>query len=99
MVSVIYANNEIGTINPIRELAAVCRARGIPFHTDAVQAASQLEVEVGELGVDLMSIGAHKFYGPKGVGALYVRQGIGLVPAQTGEARSTACGPARTTSR
>ena len=84
LVSVIYANNEIGTINPIRELAAVCRARGIPFHTDAVQAASQLEVEVGELGVDLMSIGAHKFYGPKGVGALYFRQGTGLVPAQTG---------------
>jgi len=84
LVSVIYANNEIGTINPIRELAAVCRARGIPFHTDAVQAASQLEVEVGELGVDLMSLGAHKFYGPKGAGALYVRQGIGLVPAQTG---------------
>jgi cysteine desulfurase len=84
LVSVIYANNEIGTINPIRELSAVCRARGIPFHTDAVQAASQIEVQVGELGVDLMSIGAHKFYGPKGVGALYVRQGIGLVPAQTG---------------
>jgi cysteine desulfurase len=84
LVSVIYANNEIGTINPIRELAAVCRARGIPFHTDAVQAASQLEVEAGELGVDLMSIGAHKFYGPKGVGALYVRQGTGLIPAQTG---------------
>jgi len=84
LVSVIYANNEIGTINPIRELAAVCRARGIPFHTDAVQAASQLEVEVGELGVDLMSIGAHKFYGPKGVGALYFRQGTRLVPAQTG---------------
>ena len=83
-VSIIYANNEIGTINPIRELAAVCRAHGIPFHTDAVQAASQLEVEVSELGVDLMSIGAHKFYGPKGVGALYVRQGTGLVPAQTG---------------
>ena len=84
LVSVIYANNEIGTINPIRELAAVCRARGVPFHTDAVQAASQLEVEAGELGVDLMSIGAHKFYGPKGVGALYVRQGTGLIPAQTG---------------
>ena len=84
LVSVIYANNEIGTINPIRELAAVCRARGVPFHTDAVQAASQLEVQAGELGVDLMSIGAHKFYGPKGVGALYVRQGTGLIPAQTG---------------
>jgi cysteine desulfurase len=84
LVSVIYANNEIGTINPIGELGEVCRSRGIPFHTDAVQAASQLEVDVRSLSVDLMSIGAHKFYGPKGVGALYVRNGIELVPAQTG---------------
>jgi cysteine desulfurase len=84
IVSVIYANNEIGTINPIAELAALCRSKEVPFHTDAVQAASQLPVDVGQLGVDLMSIGAHKFYGPKGVGALYFREGIRTQPLQTG---------------
>jgi cysteine desulfurase len=67
IVSIIYANNEIGTINNINELGEICRSYQIPFHTDAVQAASQLEVNVESLNVDLLSIGAHKFYGPKGV--------------------------------
>jgi cysteine desulfurase len=84
VVSVIYGNNEIGTINPIRELGAICRERGVPFHTDAVQAASQLLLHVDSLNVDLMSIGAHKFYGPKGVGALYMRNGTRLAALQTG---------------
>jgi cysteine desulfurase len=79
-----YANNEIGTINPIADIGAVCRKNGVPFHSDAVQAAAYLDVNVANLQVDLLSLGAHKFYGPKGVGALYVRNGTPIKPIISG---------------
>lgn len=78
LVSVMYANNEIGTIQPIREIGAVCRARNVLFHTDAVQAVGHIPVNVGEDNVDLLSASAHKFHGPKGVGFLYARKGVRL---------------------
>ncbi len=84
LISVMYANNEIGTIEPIREIAKIARDRKIVFHTDAVQAGGYLELDVKKLGVDLMSLGAHKFHGPKGVGVLYVKAGTPLLPMQTG---------------
>lgn len=80
LVSIMMANNEIGTIQPIAELAAIAHEGGALFHTDAVQAAGNIRVHVRELGVDLLTISAHKFYGPKGIGALYVRKGVRIDP-------------------
>jgi cysteine desulfurase len=84
LVTIMYANNEVGTIEPIAELAAVARAHDIPFHTDAVQAGGSLDLNVDRLGVDLLSLSAHKFYGPKGAGVLYQRKGVAMLPMQTG---------------
>jgi len=84
LISVMYANNEVGTIQPLRDIGALARSQGIAFHTDAVQAGGALDLNVDRLNIDLLALSAHKFYGPKGIGVLYVRRGTELEPALTG---------------
>ena len=78
LVTVMYANNEVGTIQPVREIGEVCRRAGVPFHTDAVQAVGHIPVDVKADNIDMLSLSAHKFHGPKGVGALYCKRGLPL---------------------
>jgi cysteine desulfurase len=86
LISIMYANNEVGTIQPVREVGTIAREHSVPFHTDAVQAGGSLPLDVQELRVDFLSLSAHKFYGPKGIGVLYARRGIPFLPVQTGGA-------------
>ena len=79
LVTVMYANNEIGTVQPIAEIGALCKEKGVIFHTDAVQAAGHLHIDVKAQNIDMLSLSAHKFHGPKGVGVLYARKGVPLV--------------------
>ena len=87
LVSIMHANNEIGTIEPIEEISKICRDKGVYLHTDAVQSFGSLDTNVDKLGVDLLSISAHKFYGPKGVGLLYIKQGTRISPLIHGGAQ------------
>lgn len=87
LVTIMFANNEIGSILPIAEIGKVCKEKGVLFHTDAVQAAGHLHINVAEMNIDMLSIAAHKFHGPKGVGALYARKGIPLVNVIEGGAQ------------
>ena len=87
LVTVMYANNEIGSVLPIAEIGAVCKEAGVPFHTDAVQAAGHLHINVKEQNIDMLSLSGHKFHGPKGVGALYCRRGFPLVNVIEGGAQ------------
>lgn len=87
LISIMFANNEIGTINPVKEIGAIAKENGVLFHTDAVQAVGHTHVDVIDMNIDLLSLSAHKFYGPKGIGALYIRSGVRITPLIHGGAQ------------
>ena len=87
LISVMFANNEVGTIQPIKEIGAIAKAKGIYFHTDAVQAVANVPIDVQEMNIDLLSLSGHKFYGPKGIGVLYIRRGVKIEAVQMGGAQ------------
>lgn len=94
LVSVMHANNEIGTIEPVEEIGKICKSYNVPFHSDACQSFGKIPIDVNKSGIDLLSVNSHKIYGPKGVGALYIRRGVNIVPllhggGQEGGLRST----------
>ncbi len=98
LVTIMFANNEIGTIQPIAEIGKVCREAGVLFHTDAVQAAGHVAIDVNAMNIDMLSMSGHKFHGPKGVGALYARRGIILTNIIEGGAQERGSARARKTS-
>ena len=87
LITIMHSNNEVGTLQPIKEIAAIAREAGVLMHTDAVQSVGHVPVDVRDLGVDMLSMAAHKLYGPRGVGALYIRKGIRIAPLITGGAQ------------
>lgn len=87
LISIMFANNEVGTIEPIKEIGAIAKKHGIYFHTDAVQAVANVEIDVQDINIDLLSLSGHKFYGPKGIGAIYIRRGVKIEPIQLGGAQ------------
>ena len=91
LVSLIFVNNEIGTVNPVKEIGALCRSKGIVFHTDAAQAACKVPIDVDEMNIDSLSISGHKIYGPKGVGALYLGKDVQIKPLVVGGAQECGC--------
>lgn len=84
LISVMFANNEVGTIQPIAEIGTIAKQHGVYFHTDAVQAVANVEIDVKKMNIDMLSLSGHKFYGPKGIGALYIRRGVKIEPVQLG---------------
>ena len=87
LVSIMFANNEIGTIQPIKEIGAIAKSKDVYFHTDAVQAVGSVDIDVEDMNIDLLSLSGHKIYGPKGIGALYIRKGTKIVPLLHGGAQ------------